>query len=154
MTKETKPPKKRARKVPEEKVYFIRMKNSLEDLVAYVREETETQKVVVRRPLRVEVETIFEDNRQIMMMFEYLPQSVVAIDEVELDKSDIQFITPVRAEFQDQYDYVSKFFYERKSVLKSVIPTDGDASKEQASDVAQKVVSILEAMNKKDKPIH
>lgn len=159
MTKEAKPvkKKKRTRKAAvAEKVYFIRIKNLSEDIVAYVREEPKRNKVIVRHPLRIEVETFLEENRQIMLMFEYLPQSVITMDEIEFDKSEIQFMTPVRAEFEEHYVQISKYFYDRKTVIKGVVGknTGGDVAQELTTTDAQKVVSILEALNKKDKPIH
>jgi hypothetical protein len=62
------------------------------------------------------------------------------------------FITPVRKEFYEQYDYVSDFFYNNNAKIK---PPASTITSEEIAEKTQKVVSILEAMaNKKDKPVH
>ena len=81
-------------------------------------------------------------------MQEYLPQTIIEIKEVEIPSEDVLFVTPVRAEFFEQYDYVCEFFYNDKKPEMKI-------KKEKLSEATEKVVSILEAMqSKKDKPVH
>ena len=104
--------------MPEEKeLKFVRLKNHFEDLIGYVTYKDEC--LVIETPLRIEIETIFDEGRQILSMQEYLPQSVIEIREVEIAMSDIMFATPVRKEFYEQYEYVSDFFYNNESTIKS-----------------------------------
>jgi hypothetical protein len=130
---------------------FVRLKNTYDDLVGYVTYGTEH--IVIEMPLRIEIETLFEEGRQILSLQEYLPQSVVTIREIEISMNEIMFVTPVREEFNEQYEYVSDFFYNNESKLKK--PKATIPKRESITETTEKVVSILEAMvNKKDKPVH
>jgi hypothetical protein len=111
---------------------------------------------VIEMPLRVDVETIFEENRQLLLMNEYLPQSILDIQEVEFYNDEVLLIAPVKQEFVEQYEYVADFFYSNKHKLS--IPQKKESNSKNATQMdekVEKVVSILEAMaNKKDKPVH
>jgi len=130
---------------------FVRLRNLPDDLIGYVRYGEEC--IFISMPLRVEIDTIFEEGRQILSMQEYLPQAIIDLKVIEIPSDDVLFITPVRADFASQYEQVSEFFYNNQSTLKQPkLPKD---SVEKTADAAQKVVSILEAMaSKKDKPVH
>jgi len=132
---------------------FVRLRGSYpEDLIGMVTYKEEC--IVIQNPLRIEMETIFEEGRQVLSMQEYLPQSIVELKEVEIPMSDVLFVTPVRAEFFDQYDYVCEFFYTNEDERKAKAKAQKDSVTETAGKM-EKVVSILEAMQaKKDKPVH
>jgi hypothetical protein len=126
---------------------FVRLRSLPDDLIGYVTYHDEY--IVIETPLRIEIETIFEEGRQILAMQEYLPQSVIEMREVEFYSDEVLFTSPVRKEFYEQYEYVSDFFYNNTHNLTNNKKKKG---KKEAQD---KVVSILEAMaNKKDKPVH
>jgi hypothetical protein len=130
---------------------FVRLRSLPDDLIGYVTYKEGY--IVVEMPLRIEVETLFDEGRQILAMQEYLPQAVVEIKHVEFNLEDVLFATPIRADFVSQYEQVSDFFYNNQATIKPPkLPKD---SVEKTAETAQKVVSILEAMaSKKDKPIH
>ena len=131
---------------------FVRLRNSYDDLIGYVTYKDEC--LVIENPLRIEVETIFDESRQILAMQEYLPQSVIEMREVEIPMCDVLFATPVRKEFYEQYEYVSNFFYNNIHNLKSL--DKKTSSTADVKNLEDKVVSILEALaSKKDKgPVH
>lgn len=131
---------------------FVRMRNSYEDLIGYVTYSEEY--IYIEKPLRIDVETIFDEGRQILSLQEYLPQSVVSLKGIEIELKDIMFITPVKEEFYEQYEYVSDFFYNNSSKIKK--PTKKELKEiEETAEKVNKVVSIIEAMAKKDKgPVH
>jgi hypothetical protein len=133
----------------EKQLKFIRLRNPFDDdLLGYVVQKDNT--VTIEMPLRVMVETIFEEGRQILSMQEYLPQSIVNMQSVDFDISEIHFMAEVKVDFVEQYEYVSDFFYNNEPKIKS-------AKKKESVDDAtkEKVVSILEALaTKKDKPVH
>jgi hypothetical protein len=140
----------RKKNVEQPELKFVRMKNTLDDIVGYVTYGTEY--ITINQPLRIDIETLFDEGRQILSMQEYLPQSVIEIKEVDINLNDVMFITPVRKDFYEQYEYVSEFFYNNQSKIK---PPPSSITSEEISEKTQKVVSILEAMaNKKDKPVH
>jgi hypothetical protein len=142
-------PRKKNAEKPELK--FVRLRNTFEDLIGFVTYKDEC--VIIDHPLRIDIETLFEEGRQILSMQEYLPQAVIDLKEVELRSEDVLFVTPVKEEFHEQYHYVSDFFYNNVSRVKS--PKLTDEQKNEVAEKTQKVVSILEAMaNKKDKPVH
>lgn len=129
---------------------FVRLRGSCpDDLIGFVTYKEEC--IIIEKPLRVEMETIFEEGRQIIAMQEYLPQQVIELKEIEIPMEDILFVTPVKKEFIEQYEYVSEFFYTDEETKK-------EKSKKKLEETAgkmEKVVSILEAMQaKKDKPVH
>jgi hypothetical protein len=128
---------------------FVRLRNTAEDLVGYVTHKEGY--LTIEQPLRVEIETLFDEGRQILAMQEYLPQSIVMIKEIDILADEVMFTTPVREDFVEQYEYVSDFFYNNKSTLRDP-PTKKKKKKDADTD---NVVSIMEAMiNKKDKPVH
>jgi hypothetical protein len=129
---------------------FVRLRNTAEDLVGYVTHKEGY--LTIEQPLRVEIETLFDEGRQILAMQEYLPQSIVMIKEIDILADEVMFTTPVREDFVEQYEYVSDFFYNNKSTLRDP-PTK--KKKKKGVEDTDNVVSIMEAMvNKKDKPIH
>jgi len=131
---------------------FVRLRHSPEDLIGYIRYTEET--IVIKLPLRIDVETFFDEGRQILALQEYLPQSVISLKEIEFYMDEVLFVTPVREEFVEQYEQVADFFYNNEHKLKDSINKKIKGT-EEISEKAQKVVSILEAMaNKKDKPVH
>jgi len=126
--------------------------NTCEDLVGYVT--FNDGYLTIEMPLRINIETVFEEGRQVLSLQEYLPQSVIEIKEIDIDLDEVMFTTPVREDFYEQFEYVSDFFYNNKSKLKEPKITK-PKQVEEVSETARKVVSILEAMaNKKDKPVH
>ena len=136
--------------MPEKELKFVRLKNHFEDLVGYVTYYDEH--IIIETPLRIEIETIFDEGRQILSMQEYLPQSVVEIKEVEIPMSEVMFATPVRKEFYEQYEYVSDFFYNNQANIK---PPKKKRTKADVNNIEENVVSIMEALAKKDKgPMH
>ena len=123
---------------------FVRLKNA-EDLVGYVTYYDEY--LLIEKPLKIDIETYFEENRQILSLQEYLPQAVVELQEVEIPLDEVVLTTPVKKDFVEQYEYIADFFYNVQVRGKSMLK-----SREEISDTAQKVVSILEALqSKKDK---
>jgi hypothetical protein len=136
-----------------ENLKFVRLRGSCpDDLIGFVTYKEEC--IVIEKPLRVEMETIFEEGRQIIAMQEYLPQLIVEIKEVEIPMEDVLFVTPVKEDFIEQYEYASEFFYTDESEKKAKIKAH-EGSLTETSKKMEKVVSILEAMQaKKDKPVH
>ena len=127
---------------------FVRLRNTAEDLIGYVTDKEGC--LTIEHPLRVEIETYFDEGRQILAMQEYLPQAIVPIKEIDILSEEIMFITTVRDEFVEQYEYVADYFYNNKSTL-----NDPKKKKKLKEGDEEKVVSIMEAMiNKKDKPVH
>ena len=136
------------KKEPQGELKFVRLKNAYDDLVGYVTYGSGY--LTIEMPLRVEIETIFEEGRQILSLQEYLPQSLVSIKSVDISMEDVMFSTALKQEFFEQYEYCRDFFYENetKSLKKKKID-------EETTETAKKVVSIMEAMaSKKDKPVH
>jgi len=134
---------------------FVRLKNIPDDLIGYVSYKDEC--IVIETPLRIEIETYFEEGRQILAMQEYLPQSVIELREIEIPMSDVLFATPVRKEFYEQYEYVSDFFYNNTHNLNKPKKkkTRGKKIDDNDEETQQNVISILEAIAKKDKgPVH
>jgi DNA topoisomerase VI subunit A len=127
---------------------FVRLRGFDEDIIGYVT-ETSNSTINVDMPLRVMVETIFDEGRQVLSMQEYLPQSIVDKRSVDLNMADVYFMATVKADFFEQYEYVRDFFYNNEPVV--------NAKKKERVDGAakEKVVSIFDALaSKKDKPVH
>ena len=141
---------------PEGELKFVRLKNTYDDLVGYVTYHHDY--LTIEMPLRIEIDTIFEEGRQILSLQEYLPQSLLEIKHIDISMDDVMFCTPVKKDFYEQYEYCRDFFYDNESKLrdpKLSKPRIRGEETEELSDTAKKVVSILEAMaNKKDKPVH
>ena len=137
---------------PRGELKFVRLRSIPDDIIGYVTYKEGY--IIVELPLRIEIETLFDEGRQILAMQEYLPQSVVTLKEVEFYNEEILFATPVKEDFIEQYEYVADFFYNNTTTLKAP-----ERKKTKAADSTQenvdKVVSILEALqSKKDKPVH
>lgn len=137
---------------PRGELKFVRLRSIPDDLIGYVSYKEEC--IVIELPLRIEIETIFDEGRQILIMQEYLPQSVVTIKEIEFYTEEVLFATPVKEDFVEQYEYVADYFYNNETKLKTP-----EKKKAKGFDTTQenvdKVVSIMEALHsKKDKPVH
>ena len=133
---------------PRGELKFVRLRSMPDDLIGYVTYKEEC--IVIEKPLRIDVETIFEEGRQILAMQEYLPQSVIALQEVVFYNDEVLFVTPIRDEFIEQYEHVSKFFYDNTHSIKN-----REKLSTETKEKVENVVSILEALQaKKDKPIH
>ena len=136
---------------------FVRFRTMPDDLIGYVTYKEEC--LLIETPLRIEIETIFDEGRQVLAMQEYLPQSVIETKEIEFPMEDVLFVTPVREEFVEQYEYVADFFYNNQHNLtgpkkKKPKPKNLQEVKDM-QEMKENVVSILEALaNKKDKPVH
>jgi len=136
----------------ERELKFVRFKNLPDDLVGWVTYKEEC--ILIEMPLRVEIETAFEEGRQTLALQEYLPQSIIQLREVEFPLDDVMFCTPVRAEFYEQYEFVSDFFYNNQSKFQETLKKRREMIKEHM-ETHENVVSILEALKtKKDKPVH
>ena len=136
---------------PRGELKFVRLRKLPDDIIGYVTYKEGY--IVVELPLRIEIETLFDEGRQILAMQEYLPQSVISIKEVDIDNEDVLFATPVNEEFVEQYEYVADFFYNNEHNLKN--PQKKKARAKKVEDLQENVVSILEALqSKKDKPVH
>jgi hypothetical protein len=136
-----------------ENLKFVRLRGSCpDDIIGIVTYKEEC--ILIERPLRVEMETILEEGRQIISMQEYLPQMIIELKEVEIPNRDVLFVTPVKKDFIEQYEYVSEFFYTDEDEKKAKVKAHKDSLSETSKKM-EKVVSILEAMQaKKDKPVH
>ena len=137
---------------PRGELKFVRLRSIPDDLIGYVSYKEEC--IVIELPLRIEIETIFDESRQILIMQEYLPQSVVTIKEIEFYTEEVLFATPVKEDFVEQYEYVADYFYNNETKLKTP-----EKKKAKGFDTTQenvdKVVSIMEALHsKKYKPVH
>ena len=139
---------------PRGELKFVRLRTIPDDIIGYVTYKEGY--IVVERPLRIEIETLFDEGRQILAMQEYLPQSVVEIKEVDFNNDEVLFATPVKADFVEQYEYVADFFYNNQTKFKEPVKKRTKAEPvAETAETVNKVVSILEAMaSKKDKPIH
>jgi hypothetical protein len=137
---------------PRGELKFVRLRSIPDDLIGYVTYEEGY--IVVELPLRIEIETLFDEGRQILAMQEYLPQSVIKIREVEFYTEEVLFATPVKEDFVEQYEYVADYFYNNETKLKS--PEKKKAKGfDKTQENVDKVVSIMEALqSKKDKPVH
>ena len=132
---------------------FVRLRNSFEDLVGFVT--CGDNCIFIDKPLRIDIETIFDEGRQILSLQEYLPQAVIELQEVEISMDDVLFVSPAKADFYEQYEYVADFFYNNTSKIKKPAKIVDPAETADVAEKVSKVVSILEAMSKKDKgPVH
>jgi hypothetical protein len=131
---------------------FVRFKIIPEDLIGWVTYKDEC--IIIETPMRVEIETVFDEGRQILIMQEYLPQMIIKMREVEFALDEVLFCTPVRKEFYEQYEHVCDFFYNNTTKLQDVSKKQKKSVQEQTENI-ENVVSILEALkSKKDKPVH
>jgi hypothetical protein len=92
-------------------------------------------------------------------MNEYLPQSIIDIQEVEFFVEDILLIASVKPDFAEHYEFVADFFYTKKHKIKTPHTTKKKSKskkgEEPSSENEKNVISILDALaSKKDKPVH
>jgi hypothetical protein len=140
---------------PKGELRFIRLRSIPDDVIGYVTYNQDY--ITVELPLRIEIETLFDEGRQILAMQEYLPQAVVEIKEVDFNNEEVLFATPVKADFVEQYEYVADFFYNNTANVRDITGKKQKPKKEspETQEKIDKVVSILEALQaKKDKPVH
>lgn len=99
----------------QKEIIFVRFKENIEDIIGIVT--FHEKHITVENPLVIDIDTLFDEGRQILSMREFLPQSVIELKEVTFNNEDILFTTPVREDFKAQYDQVSKFFYDEKTAV-------------------------------------
>lgn len=129
-----------------EQIKFLKLRNG-EDLVAYVQEEGKNY--IVRRPVAIIIENIFEEAKQLLNIREWLPLTVVEGESTSLPKTEVISIMNVNEEFIEQYHEMCEMFFDNKpSFKKKTKRTSEDGN----------VISIADALagliEKKDKPIH
>lgn len=134
----------------EKELKMVRLKFMQEDLVGMVTFHGEY--LTIERPLAVQVDTDYEEGKQILTIREYLPQSVISIKEIDFNTDEVMFTSPVRQSFKEQYEDMAEFFYEKQ-------PAMMEKNKEKREVLStrdnEKIVSLLEALkDKKNKPIH
>jgi hypothetical protein len=132
----------------EKTIKFVRLKTPhCLDLIGFVT-QTENS-VTIEKPMVVDVETIFEEGKQILMLQEFLPQSIIDKTSVEFPMTEVFFVTNVKSTFIEQYESASDYFY---------VDKDAKSSKKKSKKTVEStdnVISIVEAMiTKKDKPVH
>lgn len=136
---------------------FVRFRSIPDDLVGYVTYRDDL--IIIETPLRVDIETHFQEHRQMLSMNEYLPQSIIDLQEVEFFVEDILLIASVKPDFAEHYEFVADFFYSKKHKIKTPHITKKKSKlkkgEELSSEDDRNVISILDALaNKKDKPVH
>ena len=136
---------------------FVRLRSIPDDIVGYVSYRDDL--IIIETPLRVDIETDFREHRQMLSMNEYLPQSIIDIQEVEFFVEDILLIASVKPDFAEHYEFVADFFYTKKHKIKTSNKTKKKSKlkkgEESSSEEERNVISILDALaNKKDKPVH
>lgn len=144
----------------DKQVKFVRLRSAEEDIVGYVTFKDDY--ITIEKPLYVMLETIVDEGRQILSLHEYLPQSIVKIQEVDFLNADVLFTTPVKEDFLDQYQMACDYYYSpevklkpsKKSKKKAKEIID-DLSEEQKENLEDNVVSIMQAIiDKRNKPVH
>ena len=132
-----------------EEIKFVKLRNG-EDLVAFITVGKST--TLIRRPVCVMVENIFEEGRQLLNIREWLPPTIVKGDSTTISSSEIIAVLDVSEEFIPQYHEICEMFFDTVPVIKNKRLKGVKASDDN------KVVSIVEALagmaDKKDKPIH
>ena len=136
---------------------FVRLRSIPDDIVGYVSYRDDL--IIIETPLRVDIETDFREHRQMLSMNEYLPQSIIDIQEVEFFVEDILLIASVKPEFAEHYEFVADFFYTKKHKIKTPHTTKKKSKSKKVEDPSSEnernVISILDALaSKKDKPVH
>lgn len=131
-----------------EEIKFLKLRNG-EDLVAKVTADGDT--LVLKRPVAIMIENIYEEGRQLLNVREWLPPTVVLSDTATIPSCEVIATLEINPEFVEQYEEICEMFFDNKPVIKKKTK-----AKSLSSD--DKVVSILEALTgmneKKDKPIH
>lgn len=140
-------------------IKFIRLRSAEEDIVGYVTFKDDY--ITIEKPLYVIVETVLDEGRQILSLHEYLPQSVVKIQEVDFLNADVLFTTPVKDDFVEQYHMACDYYYSpeiklkpsKKGRKKKVV--EPEFTQEDKQELEDNVVSIMQAiLDKRNKPVH
>jgi len=138
-------------------IVMIRFKGNLgiEDLTGVVDliNITNGLELEVKYPLVTILETIIEEGRQELMMYEFLPQPIISKNSIKFDKSDILFVEPVREGFQKHYNAACEFFY----IKKGEYYEKEDVRSEHSEIVRDNdnVISLFDKIKDKDKgPVH
>lgn len=113
--------------VQEETVIKFYKLNTLEDIVAYQIEETETH-YRIRRPLAFRVENEVITGRQMLNVREWIPPIVSSVEEINLPKSVVIFTTDVRDSFKEEFQDAVNYLY-------GVTPKKRPKSPEKAANV-------------------
>lgn len=126
---------------------FVKLRNG-EELVALVEEFPNN--VILEKPVSFTIDNLFEDGKQLINFRDWLPASMVKVNEVALPATEVLFAIEVTEEFAEYYVSVCDYLFNTKPIQKK--------KKKISSDDGEKIISMAEAIanmiDKKDKPVH
>lgn len=135
----------------DEKIVLIRFKGdmNLEDITCVIKNDIKNDindDIEIFYPLITILENVIEEGRQILLLYEFLPQSIVTRKSIIIKKSDTMFIETVKEEFSNQFIIACDFFY----------GTEYHKTKETSPPrhESNNVISILDSLKDKDNKVH
>lgn len=125
---------------------FVKLRNG-EELVALVEEFPNN--VILEKPVTFTIDNFFEDGKQLINFRDWLPASMVKVNEVALPATEVMFTLEVSEDFAEYYVSVCDYLFNTKPIKKN---------KKISTDDENKIISMAEAIanmiDKKDKPVH
>jgi hypothetical protein len=125
---------------------FVKLRNG-EELVALVEEFPNN--VILEKPVSFTIDNFFEDGKQLINFRDWLPASMVKVNEVALPATEVMFTLEVSEDFAEYYVSVCDYLFNTKPIKKN---------KKISTDDENKIISMAEAIanmiDKKDKPVH
>lgn len=142
-----------------ETVRFIRLRNG-DDIVAFTIELPTT--LVIRRPIGIQIESLFEVNKQIVTMYEWLTPSIADYETLSLDMSDVMFCLPVQVDFETRYLEMADILFDPENYMDRSKRKKKSKKEQRTERVGNQdgnnVVSfsdvLADLLAKKDKPVH
>jgi hypothetical protein len=125
---------------------FVKLRNG-EELVALVEEFPNN--VILEKPVSFTIDNFFEDGKQLINFRDWLPASMVKVNEVALPATEVMFTLEVSEDFAEYYVSVCDYLFNTKPIKKN---------KKISTDDENKIIYMAEAIanmiDKKDKPVH
>ena len=88
----------------EQKIKFVRLKNG-DDIITEIKKESVTS-IDLKNPMMLVIDVDIEMNKQQIVMYNWMPQGIVKLNEVKISKKDVIFVADVEKDIEDHYKAV------------------------------------------------
>lgn len=88
----------------EQKIKFVRLKNG-DDIITEINNES-VSSIELKNPMMLVIDVDVHMNKQQIVMYNWLPQGIVKMNEVKISKRDVVLVADIEKDIEDHYKAV------------------------------------------------
>lgn len=88
----------------EQKIKFVRLKNG-DDIITEINGESASS-IELKNPMMLVIDVDVHMNKQQIVMYNWLPQGIVKMNEVKISKRDVVLVADIEKDIEDHYKAV------------------------------------------------